>query len=1004
MRSHLSMLLSMFMGCCLLLCTTATAQSRVITGRVTDNQGAPVPNASVVVKGQNNRGTQSDGDGKFQLTNVSGSVTLIVSSIGFESKEISIAAGTNTANVSLQKATEVLDEVVVTALGVKREKRQLTYSSQEIKGDVVTATKESSLLNAMTGRVSGVQITSSTGAPGSSSRIVIRGQGSITGASEALIIMDGIPINNNETGNAGPGAGMSRLQDIDPAIVENITVLKGSAASALYGSAGAKGVVLITTKNGTAFKKPTINFSSQVSMETPILPQLQDKYSLGDFGVYADGETNKTSTVWGARIDTLRVNGQPVFYKNPMKEFFQTGMTQTHTLNIGGGSTKSNYLLSYSFMKQQGTIPTTDLVRHTAFAKFTTAFADNLVGTFQMNYTNSTNNRVPEGYGLESPLWTIYTAPYTYNLKPMYDAQGNQRVFRLSRNNPYWALENIHSDAVVNRIIPVFNLTYTPTSWLSITERIGADIYAEQSKYYEAPSGALATPGAINDVASNFRQFNHDLIVDAKTRIGSDFNLNVLFGNNIISTYSQTHTINGSGITINGFRNISNASTIQASESHSLRRKIGFYLQSNLEYKRMLNLSLTGRYDGTSVLASGRNFYPYGSASVGFIFSEVLKTPALNFGKLRVSYSRVGNDNVGAYSLRTPFVRAGSFPYGGVPGFAQSTTANNDLIKNETTDEFEIGVETRFLKNRLGLEMSYFSRKHSDLLTSVSTSSATGFNSATINAATMTNKGVEILLNASPVKGRKFSWDLTGSFTSIRNKVIQIYKDQASLTTGQTVAFIGEPFGTFYNIGYQRDAATGRILIDNNGLPIATTSSIKIGNIQPDWLAGLSSTFKYDNVSLSLFFDMRKGGDILNSDERYGFFYGTPKATENRENRIVSGIKRSDGKENDISVTARDYFQRLNLIYESVIQDGTYIKLRNVNVTYTFKQALLSKTPFSAASVSLTGRNLFIYSPNFTGADPEVSSYGSSAGSQGVFGYSTPTSRSINLTLNVTLK
>jgi TonB-linked SusC/RagA family outer membrane protein len=988
----------------MLLCTTARAQSRTITGRVSDNQGAPVPNASVMIKGKNNRGTQSGTDGKFQLSNVSGQVTLVVSSIGFETRELSVAATVTTADITLEKTTEQLDEVVVTALGVKREKRQLTYSSQEIKGDVVTATKEPSLLNALTGRVSGVQITSSTGAPGSSSRIVIRGQGSITGSSEALIVMDGIPINNSETGNAGPGAGMSRLQDIDPAIVENITVLKGSAASALYGSAGAKGVVLITTKNGAAFKKPTISFSSQLSMETPILPKVQDKYSLGDNGVYADGDVNKTSTVWGARIDTLRVNGQPVYYKNPMKEFFQTGMTHTHTLNIGGGSSKSNYLLSYTFMKQEGTIPNTDLIRHTAFAKYTTAFSDKLVGTFQMNYTSSTNNRLPEGYGLESPLWTIYTAPFTYNLKPVFDAQGNQRLFRFSRNNPYWVLDNIHNEAVVNRFIPVFNLVYSPNSWLTITERIGADVYAEQTKYYEAPSTALATPGAINDVASNFRQFNHDFIVDAKKQFGSDWNLNVLFGNNIISTYSQTHSINGSGITINGFRNISNASTIQASESHSLRRKIGFYLQSNLEYKRMLNLSLTGRYDGTSVLANGRNFYPYGSASLGFIFSEVLKTPALNFGKLRVSYSRVGNDNVGAYSLQTPFVRAGSFPYNGVPGFTQSGSANNDLLKNETTDEFEIGLETRFLKNRVGLEISYFDRKHIDLLTSVSTSNATGFSSATVNAANMTNKGVEILLNATPVKGRKFSWDLTGSFTSIRNKVVKIYKDQASLTTGQTVAFIGEPFGTFYNIGYQRDAATGRILIDNAGLPIATTSSVKIGNIQPDWLAGLSSTFKYDNLSLSLFFDMRKGGDILNSDERYGFFYGTPKVTENRADRVISGIKRADGKENDIVTSARNYYQRLNLIYESVIQDGTYIKLRNVNLTYSFKQALLSKTPFSAASVSLTGRNLFIYSPNFTGADPEVSSYGSSAGSQGVFGYSTPTSRSFNLTLNVTLK
>jgi TonB-linked SusC/RagA family outer membrane protein len=1000
-HSHFSRVLSLCIGL-LLLCAGAYSQTRIINGRVLDDQEQPLPNASVTIKNTKEKGTLTDENGNFKISISSNNAILVISSVGFANKEVAVGIQSS-INASLVKTANVLDEVVVTALGIKREKRQLTYSSQEVKGEVIAATKEPGLLNALTGRVSGVQITSSTGAPGSSSRIVIRGQGSITGSSEALIVLDGVPINNAETGNAGPGAGMSRISDIDPAIIESINVLKGSAASALYGSAGAKGVVLITTKSGASNRKPSINFSSQVSFEKPILPMVQDKYALGDNGIYSDGLTGKTSLVWGPRIDTLKVNGAPVYYQNPMKQFFQTGITNTNTMSVSGGQGKSNYFLSYSYLNQKGTVPTTDLLRHTVFAKYTTAVSDKFSTTLQFSYTSSVNNRVPEGYDLVSPLWTIYTAPFTYNLLPVYDAQGSQRLFRNSRNNPYWVLDNVHNKSVVNRFIPVINFTYTPLSWLTITERLGADVFAEQTKYYEAPSNLLATPGTTTDFVSNFRQYNHDLIIEARKKLGSDWNLNVILGNNLISTYSQSNSITGTGLAINNFQNISNASTITASENYSLRRKVGFYMQSNIEYKKMLNISATGRYDGTSVLANGRNFYSYGSASLGFVFSELTHIPALDFGKLRVSYSKVGNDNVGAYSLLTPYVNAGSFPYNGVLGFGLSTTANNDLLKNETTTEFEIGLETRFLKNRFGFEISYFDRKHTDLLTSVSTSNATGYASTTVNAADMTNKGIEALLNVTPIKSKKFSWDMIFSFTRIKNKIIKIYQNQASLATGQTQAFVGEPFGTFFNIGYQRNA-DGRILINDVGLPIPTTNNIKIGNIQPDWLGGLNSTLNYDNLSLSFFFDTRKGGDILNSDERYGYFYGTPKVTENRNDRVIPGIRQSDGRENTVSTSAKQYYQRMNLIYESIIQDGSYIKLRNVNFTYQFKPTTLKHLPFSAASFSLTGRNLFIYSPNFTGADPETSSYGSSAGSQGVYGYSTPSSRSFNLTLNVTLK
>ncbi len=1000
MRSFFRTLLVFSM--CQLIVFAIKAQTVTSRGKVTEEDGTPVSGASILIKGTR-KATVTAADGQFSITVAGKNPVLVVSAVGFAPQEIT-PSDNQPLDIKLSKNVSALNEVVVTALGIKREKRQLTYSTQELKGDQLTSTKEPSVLNALAGRVSGVQITSSSGQPGSSSRIVIRGATSITGNNEALIVLDGIPINNSQTGNAGPGNGISRLSDIDPEIIESMNVLKGSAASALYGSDAARGVIIITTKNGGQNRKPQITFNTQYSRETPILTDVQSKYAQGTNGIFSDGNTQKTSELWGPLIDTLKVNGQPVYNKNPLKEFFQTGTTFTNSVSVGGGSGKSSYFFSYSNLTQKGTVPTSEYGRHVAFAKYTTAISPVFTTNFQFNYTSTNSNRVPEGNDIISPLWTVYTAPFTWNPRPIYDSNGIQRVYRLSRNNPYWSLENSYNRSKNNRFVPTFSVTATPLSWLTITERLGADIYAEQTKYYESPSTILASTGRIEDRSNNFRQFNHDLIIEARKKIGSDFDMSFLVGNNAFSTTSQNYSISGSGITLLYFDNISNAATVTSSQNNTMRRKIGFYAQSNLEYKRFLNLSLTGRYDGTSVLAAGKNFYPYGSASAGFIFSELIKTEAITFGKIRASYSSVGNDNIGAYNLQTTYSRAGSFPYNGRSGFLQSNTLSNPDLKNERTNEFEVGLEMRFLKNRIGFEASYFSREGIDLLSSsVGLSAATGYTATVLNANSMTNKGFELIFNATPVKTQSFSWDMTVNFTKINNKVTKIYGNTPFQSLGQTFAFVGQPYGVIYTIGLRKDSL-GRQLVDNNGLPLPTTSNVVVGNIQPDWTGGIINTLKYKNVSMSFFFDMKKGGDIVNFDDVYGYFYGSAKVTENREDRVVPGIRLSDGKVNETVVTARNYYQRLNTMTGTGVQDGTYIKLRNVNLSYDLPRKLFTKGVFNSATLTATGRNLFIYTPHFTGPDPETSTFGSGNGDQGFYNYSVPTSRSFNLTLNVTFK
>lgn len=982
------------------------AQTETVTGKVKDESGNAVPGISVKVKGTS-VGASTNASGSFTIKTGNPSI-LVFSGIGYQSKEV-IYNGQSNLSVSLTEDQQNLSEIVVTALGVKREKRNLTYSSQEVKGEQLTQSKEPNLVNALAGKVSGVQITSSSGTPGSSSRIVIRGANSLYGNNEALMVIDGIPVNNDETGNLNSGPGTNRIADLDPNIIESINVLKGGAATALYGSDGAKGVIIITTKAGALNKKPTLSFSSSFSFEKPLLPEIQNKYSLGSNGVYFDGVSQKTSTSWGARMDTLKINGQPAQVYDQSDLFFKTGKTYTNTIGLTGGGAYSSYFLSFTNLTQDGTVPATSFDRNTVFGKFSTQVIKDLNITFSLNYANTKNNRQPEGYALESPVWTIFSAPVSYNLQPSTNPDGTQRLFRFSRNNPYWVLDNIKNSSIVNRFIPTFNADYKIFPWLTLTERFGADVYVEQGKYIES-LGSVSNPnGRIVNNNTNFRQYNNDLILNASKTLG-DFNIDALLGNNLISTYSQNAYANGLGITVPDFNNIGSASTVKFTETSYLTRKVGFYLQSNIDYKKFIILSLTGRYDGTSVLAKGNSFYPYGSAATSFIFSNFFSSGlsnVMNFGKLRLSYSTVGNASIGPYSLLTPYesqtIRNIAFPYQGQSGFLISGTLSDPNLKNERINEFEVGLETGFFKNRLSLEVTYFNKKTTNgIIPNVALAPSTGYNATSVNSASMRNKGIEILLNAKPIKTDNFSWDLTFNYSRIRNKVLSIYKDLNQVGNGFTFIFLNQPYGVIYGTRYARNAS-GQILTGDDGLPFAADEQGIIGDINPDYMAGIVNNFKYKQFTFSFAFDLKKGGDIQNNVDGYGYFYGTPKVTEDRGPRVVEGINANTGLPNTVSVSGQAYYQRINSVLESVIQDGTYLKLRNVSLGYSFKPSWLTKTPFKNVALNVTGRNLWIYAPHFTGGDPEVSSFGSSNGSQGIYSFSTPTSRSVDFTLKLTL-
>ncbi len=991
----------------------AFAQTRVISGTVKDESGSPIVGVGIRVKGTNT-GVSTDVSGSFKI-NVPSNGILIISTIGYESQQVAITDAA-ALSIVLKESNTALNEVVVTALGVKREKRTLTYATQEVKGSVLVDAKQDNLINALAGKVAGVQITNSSGMPGSSAQILIRGNSTLFGDNTALLVIDGVPVDNGESGNPGGplgnGGTTNRGGDIDPNLIESINVLKGAAATALYGSAGSRGVVLITTKNGKS-GKPVITFSSSYSFDSPILPKFQDMYAQGFNGQYINGniQGNYSSYSWGPLIDTLRVNGQPVQKRDNVKDFFKTGHTTDNNISISGAGDKSSYLVSYSYLKTDGTEPTTNYIRNSFFTKYSTKLTDNLMLTTQFNYINAQNHRLLEGNGLSNPLWTIYAAPISWNPLPTTNPDGTQRLYRLSRNNPYWLLDNTGLQDNTNRILPVVNLTWTPLKWLTVTERFGADMYVNNTDYHEN-TGVVGGDGLgqLYTREDQFMQFNNDLIIEARKNLGKDFTLDAILGSNIFSNYTNSNYVHGADLSVPGFYNISNTNSVTASYGSYLKRKLGFYGQANLEYKRMLTLAVTARYDGTSVLSTDKQFYPYGSASAGFIFTEALgmaQNDIFDFGKIRVSYSVVGNDDVGPYSLSNPYYQAGGFPINGQNGF-QLTNTTAFPLKNENIKEFETGLETKFLHDRLSLDITYYNKISSDLLSpSTPIAPSTGFVAASVNSGSIRNRGIEVVLDGMPIKSKDFTWDIGINFAKNKNEVLSLapgipYLQFAGFVNPGIFAYPNQAYGVIYGSHFLRNAG-GQLLLSDAGYPQIANGLGPIGNVTPKFIAGLTNTFNYKSFVFSFVLDWKHGGDILNLDNHYLFVYGTPIVTENRgSTKVFPGIIESTGKPNTTAVVLDQnyYTNLLAAVDESSVEDGSYIKIRQVSLGYNFGSFLTGKV-IKKLTLTLSGTN-FILHKNYTGSDPEVSLDGSGNG-QGFANFVAPSNSSIIIGLKATL-
>jgi TonB-linked SusC/RagA family outer membrane protein len=1060
------------------LLTGLHAQQRVVTGKVTGPDGAPVPFATVQVKGTN-RGTTADPAGIFKLSIDADNAVLQIRSVGFLMKEVTAGSGSS-VNIQLEQDNTNLQEVVVTGLGIKREKKALGYAVQDVKGDDLTKAAQGDALRAMSGKVAGLQVIGSGGTPGAATYIKLRGSNTLTGNNQPLFVVDGIPIDNSQNYSGDPSDGANQLlqgatnqnrgADINPEDIESVTVLKGPAAAALYGIDAANGVIMITTKKGKA-GRVQVDFSTGVSFDrVNRLPGIQKQYVKGSGGAIAPySSTNRYS--WGANIDSLYWDGVPNDYdphgnvvgaSNPArsikfrpydntKDFWRTGATYNNTISFNGGTEAATYRVSASHMYQNSIVPTQSYQRTTISMAGTLKVSERVKVSGTLNYTTNGGNMPQNGSNLSGIMLGLTRTPISFSnnydgLKDddprvLYLSSGLVRSYRnTAYDNPYWTINKNPYTTGVNRFIGSTQFDWNIWKELSFTYRIGSDIYQDnRHQYYEIQSGAYPN-GRLFDDRYTYRSINSDAILTWAKQISKDFRLDAKLGNNYYSRKIDELYVQGDGLTSSGYDNISNAVVQKSYNYPAPYRRVAAYFDINLDYKSMLFLEITGRNDWTSSLPPGKNSFFYPSASLGFVFTEVggLKgNDVLTFGKIRLSAAQVGKDP-GVFATRSYFVPTTfgdgytsgvSFPYNGTGGFQLNNALGNPNIKPEKTNSYEAGLQLQFFQNRIGLDATYYYSRGNDLIVTAPIAGSTGFQSVTLNAGSIQNKGVEVSLTGKPIAEGPFTWDMQINYSMNRNKVLKLAPGINQITlngfTGTLIAHLpNEPAGIIYAYGWQRDSQ-GKIVISDAsgdfGYPVVNlTDQKRVGNPNPQFLLGFGNTFNYKGFSLYTLIDWKCKGDIWNGTRASLMAIGTSKYTLARNtDHVFEGVLghlneagelvhfqgttevAGPGATNTTAVPLDEAWYQGNgggfgNQTESFIEDGSFVKLREVTLSYDFKGFRESKF-IRNITVSLFARNILLWTP-YKGIDPETSLTGATS-AQGIDYFNMPGTSSYGLNL-----
>lgn len=1073
-----------FVTVLLLLFSTGFAFAQ-IQGKVTDANGTPVAGASIKIRGTD-RGTASNAEGVFTLS-ADSSVTLDVSGVGFTPQTINASPG-QMVLIRMESSVGEMKEVIVTALGISRSKNTLPYSAQKITATDVSQARNANFASNLSGRVAGLEVRQNN-TMGGSTNIVLRGAKSLTGSNQALFVVDGVPYDNSNnnttdqvTGRGGYDYGNSGA-DINPDDIESITVLKGAAASALYGSRGSNGVILVNTKKGKRGLGITINTGiTMSSILRNTFPKYQKKYGAG-YGSYfdaadvnGDGIEDEVAPTyddasWGTAFDPNRLvyqwtsfdRNSPNFGKptpwvgaaNDPASFFEKPISYNNSIFLEAGNEKASMALGYTRNDEKGILPNSSISKDLLNFSGSYKITDALTAGAAVNYSKVRGKgRFGTGYDGANALnlMTNFRQWWQVNvdlmdLKRAYEATNQNVTWNMHYgpdgelqpefwDNPYFTRYKSYESDIRDRYFGNVYLNYKIFSWLNLLGRVSMDNYSELEEERKAIS-SVGVP-FYRRFNQNYKEINYDLLANADWNLNEDVNLKALVGSNTrIQSRSSLDASTNGGLAFPNLYTIANSVNPPAPpvQFEGTRRVEGVFAGATFTYRNTYILDATIRRDRSSTLPDGNNVYYYPSVSAGFVFSQLWKPTWLGYAKLRANYAEVGGD-APLYTVRDFYINdidpnSGQEvnSYGGNPLFSVSGTKNNLQLKPERTKSFEAGLEMDFLRSRLGFDVSYYNARTVDQILPVTVSTATGFSRKYVNSGTIENQGIEVSLYGTPIKARNFQWDINLNFTRNRNKVTELYKPangdaidnivlgsfQGSITVN---ASLNEPYGTIHGTDYIYTNGQPTVGEDGNYL-ISSSNNITIGNINPDWIGGISNKFTFKDFTLGCLIDIKKGGSVFSTDMYYalaGGLYeetagnndlGNPLRDPVTDDETSGGLIRpgvtADGKPNTIRASTAEYGEYDSYVSspdKRFVYDAGYIKLREVSLTYSLPKTIFTGRvgkAFKGIDVSLVGRNLAILHKNLPYADPEDNF--SSGNLQGIQTGTYPAVRNIALNL-----
>jgi TonB-linked SusC/RagA family outer membrane protein len=1050
--------IAMFLAFFVLSIHLILAQTVQITGTITSKEdGQPLPGASILVKGTT-IGTTTDFNGKYTLNVPADAQTLVISFVGMKQMEVAIE-GRQVIEVNLESETVGLEEVVVTGYGVTRSQKSLSYSVSSVGNkDLVTGGNRSAL-TALQGKVAGLNVTSSSGAPGASSRILLRGYSSLTGTNEPLFVVDGIPISNstsNSTALSGNYDFGNAVNDINPNDIENISILKGAAASAQYGSRAMNGVIVITTKRGQQGKLK-VDYSGTVNLSSylPVL-KMQESFGQGWSGHFAYDENGS----WGPKFDGQNrlygrvIDGQQrykpfVGQPDNIKDFYETGVSVNNNISLSGGNEKTTFYVSYSNIHDDGILPTAkdNYTRNSVMVKGSTE-GKLLKITGSVTFINKNVSAIGGGQG-NTVYNDLMQIPRDFSIVDMKDYHNkfndiNGYYTQYGIINPYFSMEEDGNKLKENHVYGNIEAIANLHKFVKFTVRIGNDFITNQGRNWTAVvapepwsqnyQSSIENVGTYSESAYARNEFTGDAFFTFTPELGN-FSMNGIVGGGINARYAHSTGAGITNLTIPNYYNLANSSEMPVvSGATSEKRLIGAMLQTDIGYKKMIFLNIGARNDWSSALPKGDNSFFYPSFGVSALIHDMFPSiqQYLNYFKVRASYGVTGNDPQ-PYSLQSVMVGAGSayswvsvnFPFNGQNAFEVGNTIGNPKLKPELTKEIELGTDIRILNNRLGAEFTYYKRNTTNQIMQAPIATTSGYGSQWVNLGNVQNKGIELTVKATPIQTKNLEWTIIFNYTRNRNLVIELSDQLAKLTMGGVTglgifAEVGKPIG-FFEGRLPQKTPDGKIIVSAQGIPIPNTVNEYLGDAEHEYVDGLVNSLTYKGVYLTFTMEYRRGGVFYSRTADINYFVGNAwKTTYNdRQPFIIPNSVMVDPTDasgttyipNTIPVNYANYCNYWGSNFgggtegdKANIIDKSSFRIRELTIGYKLPAKLTSKTPFTSIDVSFVAQNLLVWLPaSNTFADPDMTTFGNNIGADfGEFSGS-PTVRRFGFSLKLSL-